>query len=304
MEKIYDIAIIGSGIAGMSAAIYSERLGLNSIVIGNEPGGTIMNASMIENYPGFSKISGKGLMNKVNEHAKNYNPEVLEDTVETIKKTDDDFLIQSKKKKIQTKSIIFCTGATWRKLNIPGESEFTGKGVHYCALCDGFFYKDKTVALIGGGDSAMKEAILLSKYAKKVYIISKDKLNPEPINLEKVKTVEKIEIIEGEEVKEIKGSKFVESLVLSNDKGINVEGVFVEIGREPQSIFASKIGVKVNDSKEIITDKEAKTNVEGIYAAGDVTDIKIKQAITGVGEAVKAVYSAYSYLNSENTLGY
>jgi len=304
MKIQYDVVIIGRGIAGYAAAIYCGRLGLKSIIIGNEPGGTLVNASLVENYPGFSKISGKGLIKKVTDHSKDYNTEILEGLVEKISKVKDVFEVYTKKKKIISKTIIFCTGSQWKKLNVPGEKEFTNKGVHYCALCDGFFYKKKTVAVIGGGDSAVKEALLLSKYAKKVYIISRSKLNPEPINLNRVKSEKKIEIIEGTSVKEIKGNEFVESLVLSDSRLLKLEGVFVEVGREPLSTLAIKLGVKINKDKEIITNKEAKTNVKGIYAAGDVTDIKIKQAITGVGEAVKSVYSAYSDLNDKETLSY
>ena len=307
MENIFDVVIIGSGIAGLSAAIYSKRLGFNSIVIGNEPGGTLMNASLIENYPGFSKISGKGLIKKVEEHLQNYNPNILNDTVEKIKKQENKFLIKTKKEEVLGKTIIFCTGSEWKKINIPGEKEFLNKGVHYCALCDGFFYKEKTIAVLGGGDSATKEAILLSKYAKKTYLITRGKLNAEPINIKKIKK-EKIEIIENTEVIEIKGEKFVNSIVLDKEFNgsnvLNVDGVFVEIGRTPISELAISLGVKTNEEKEIIIDKESKTNVQGIYAAGDVTDNQLKQAITGVGEAVKASYSAYKYLNNKKTLRY
>ena len=247
MKTGYDVVIIGRGIAGYAAAIYCGRLGLKSIIIGNEPGGTLVNASLVENYPGFSKISGKGLIKKVIDHSKNYNTEILEELVEKISKVKDVFEVYTKKKKIISKTIIFCTGSQWKKLGVIGEKEFVNKGVHYCALCDGFFYKEKTVAVIGGGDSAVKEGLLLSKYAKKVYIISRSKLNPEPINFDRVKAEKKIEIIEGTSVKEIKGNEFVEPLVLSNSRLLNVSFDFTSYGPENLALSGlSCVGNKIN----------------------------------------------------------
>jgi len=308
MEKEYDTIIIGQGVAGLAAAIYCGRLNLKTIVVGAEQGGTLINASIIENYTGFSKISGVGLMEKLTEHAKDYKIEITQEKVEKISKEKNKFRIQTNKKDIYSKTIIFCTGSTWRKLNIPGEEEFANKGVHYCALCDGFFYKDKTIAVLGGGDSAVKEALLLSNYAKKIYLISRSPLRPEPINFEKLKKEKKIEFFEGINVKEIIGSKFAESVLLDKKiKGsdiLKLDGIFVEIGRLPLSELAISLGVKINKNKEIITDKESKTNVKGIFASGDVTNTKIKQAITGVGDSVKAAYSAYEYLNQEKAPNY
>lgn len=308
MGKIFDVIIIGTGIAGLAAAIYCARLNLKTIVIGKQPGGTLVNASLVENYPGFSKISGIGLMKKVLEHAKEYNPEILGAVVEKISPKKNLFEISTKKKHFLTKTIIFCTGSEWGKLGVHGEKEFTNKGVHYCALCDGFFYRNKIVAVLGGGDSAVKEALLLSKHAKKVYIISRGKLKPEPINLKRIKAEKKIQIIEGAQVKQITGKNSADSIILDkklkNSNILKLDGVFVEIGRVPLSGLAVKLGVRVNKNKEIITDKESKTSIKGIYAAGDVTDTKLKQAITGVGEAVRAVYSAYEYLNHKQIFCY
>lgn len=301
------MAIIGGGIVGLSAAIYCGRLSLKTILIGKEPGGTLTEAHIVENYPGFSEISGIELTNKVLEHAKKYDVQILQGFVEKIswsKKTC--FEIYTGKQNFHAKTLIFCTGSERRKLGITGEKEFANKGVHYCALCDGVFYKNKIVLVVGGGDSAIKEALLLSKYAKKVYIIARSRIKPEPINLKRIKAEKKIEIIEGAQVKEIKGNKFVESIVLDkkikNSKILKVDGIFVDIGNISLSSLATKLGVKLNKEKEIIIDKESRTNVKGIYAAGDVTDTKFKQAITGVGEAIKAVYSAYECLSKEKIL--
>jgi len=190
-------------------------------------------------------------------------------------------------------------------LAVKNNHSYTSKGfiVHNC---DGPLYKNKTLAIIGGGDSATKEALLLSRYAKKIYMISRSKLRGEPINLEKIKKDKKIEIIEDNLIKEIKGDKFVTSLTLNkkykNKSTLNVDGIFIYVGHIPLSNTAKTLGVKLNKNKEIIIDKESKTNIQGIYAAGDVADSRFKQAITGVGEAVKAVYSAYEYLSKTKTL--
>tara|TARA_Y100000034_G_scaffold87295_1_gene104694 strand:+ start:7290 stop:8276 length:987 start_codon:yes stop_codon:yes gene_type:complete len=303
----YDIIIIGGGIVGLSAAVYCGRLNLKTLVIGKEKGGTIVKTNIVENYPGFKKISGMDLFDKMLNHAKNYNIETYDGNVEGItwsKKTC--FVIKTKKKKYTTKTILFCTGSELRKLNVKGEKEFLNKGVHSCALCDGLLYKNKILAVVGGGDSAVKEALLLNQYAKEVYIIARDKLKPEPINLERLKRERKINIILGVQVKEIKGNKFVNSLILNkkfkNSNILKLDGIFVNIGHIPLSELAIKLGVKVNKNKEIIIDKESKTNIKGIYAAGDVADTVFKQAITGVGEAVKAVYSIYEYINHERVL--
>lgn len=186
-----------------------------------------------------------------------------------------------------------------------GALEFESKGVHYCALCDGALFKNKIVAVIGGSDSAAKEALLLSEYAEKVYIIyRKERIGPEPINLERIKRNKKIIVITKTNVLEIKGDKFVNEVVLDNKfKGKNIlrlDGVFGAIGSDPLSDLAKKLGVKINNKKEIIIDhKTSKTNIPGIYAAGDVADKEFKQAITGVAEGVTATYSAYRYINQK-----
>lgn len=302
-NEAYDLIIIGGGVAGLAAAIYCGRFNLKQIVIGKVVRGTLPKANYVENYPGFKKIRGLELANLILEHAKEYTSEIISDDVLSVSKTGNCFNIKTKKSEYAGKAILFATGSDWKKLNVKGENEFMHNGVHYCALCDGRFYKGKTIAVIGGGDSAVKEALLLSEYAKKVYIITRSELRPEPINLEKLKKNNKIEAITGMQVKEIIGDKHVNSVVLSKkyagSDSLKVDGVFVNVGQIPLSELAKKLGVNVNEKGEIITDKESRTNIKGVYAAGDVTDSKFKQAITGVGEAVKAVYSAYEYISKE-----
>ncbi len=301
---MYDLIIIGGGIAALSAALYAGRFQLKTLVIGEKLGGTIILTDDVSNYPGFKKITGMGLFEKVKEHAKEYDIDIVEKKVEEVKKGKSCFEVSVKDKKHKTKTIIFATGTEWRKLNVSGEEEFTNKGVHYCALCDGALYKDKILAVVGGSDSAAKEALLLTEYGKKVYIIyRKEKIRAEPINLKRVMDNKKIEIINNTNIKEIKGDKFVNGVVLDKaykgSKELRLDGLFIDIGHIPLSSLAKSIGAKVNDKKEIVIDKDSATNVKGVFACGDVVDSKFKQAITGAAEGVIAAYNAYQYVKNE-----
>ncbi|MDP7506476.1 MAG: FAD-dependent oxidoreductase [Candidatus Woesearchaeota archaeon] len=299
--ETFDTIIIGTGCAGFGAAIYSGRFNLKTLILGKIMGGTINTTHSVENYPGFTQIGGMALANKLKEHAMEYDITLKEEKVIKIKKQDTLFHISTKEDNYLTKTIIFCTGTEVRKLNIPGEKEFTGKGVHYCALCDGYFYKNKIVGVVGGSDSAAKEALLLSQYAKKVYIIyRKEKIRAEPINYKKVIENKKIEIITNTNILEIKGDKFVNQIIFDKPykrkKEFNIDGLFIEIGRLPISGLAKDLGIKTNEKDEIIIDRKSKTNILGLFAAGDVVDTAFKQAITGVAEGVMAAHSAYEHL--------
>jgi len=303
MDKTtYNTIIIGAGVAGLGAAIYAGRFQMKTAVIGEKIGGTIILTNDIANYPGFKQITGMDLANKIEDHVKDYDVDIISKKVIKIGKSDGYFEVSTADSSLKTKSIIFATGTEWRKLNVPGETEFTNKGVHYCALCDGAIYKNKIMAVVGGSDSAAKEALLLTEYAKKVYIIyRKEKIRAEPINLKRVEQNKKIEIINNANVTEIKGDKFVNSVILDKpykgSKEFKLDAVFIEIGHIPISSLAKSLGVKTNEKGEIKIDREAKTNITGVFAAGDVADNKFKQAITGVAEGVTAAYSAYQYVN-------
>jgi len=302
---MYDVVIIGGGISALGAAIYCGRFQLKTLVIGEKLGGTIILTDDISNYPGFKKITGMELFDKIKEHAKDYNIEILEKKVFKVEKHTTCFHVLTRQEVYKTKTIIFATGTEWRKLNIPGEKEFANKGVHYCALCDGAIYKDKIIGVVGGSDSAAKEALLLAEYGKKVYIIyRKEKIRAEPINLERVEKNKKIEIINNTNIKEIKGDKFVNSIILDKpykgSKEFKLDALFIEIGHIPISELVKQIGVKTNQKGEIITNKEtSSTNIKGVYACGDVADNKFKQAITGVAEGVIAAYNVYQYITNE-----
>lgn len=299
----YDTIIIGAGCAGLGAAMYAGRLNMKTLMIADNIGGTITFTDVVENYPGFIRLTGQELADNLRKHAEDYKIEKAEAKVTKIKHDLGCFFVETNENEAyETKTIIFATGTEWRKLNIPGEKEFTNKGVHYCALCDGAIYQNKIAAVIGGGDSAAKEALLLSQYAGKVYVLVRgDKLRGEPINNGRVAKNPKIEVITNVSSKKIIGDKIVKGIVL--DKNVNgsetlkLDAVFVAIGHTALSQLAKDIGVKTNEKGEIMIDRASKTNIPGFFAAGDVCDTAFKQAITGVSEGVTAVYSAYTYIN-------
>ena len=222
---VYDIIIIGGGCSGFGGALYAGRFKMKTLVFTGELlGGLITWTDDVSNYPGFKKVTGKELATALEEHAREYEIEVINESVSAVGKSREIFTILAAGKKYQTKTILFATGTKVKKLGVPGEAEFANKGVHYCALCDGYFYRNKTVAVIGGSDSAAKEALLLTQYANKVYIIYRgEKIKPEPVNLVKVENNKKIDVITNTNVLEIKGEKSVTSVTLDNTYNSNKE---------------------------------------------------------------------------------
>lgn len=302
----YDVVIIGSGVTGMGASIYCGRFGLKTVVIGEKEGGTIILTDDIANYPGFVKISGMDLAEKIHEHAKANNIEFVEQKVTNILRCSEGcFTVYVNEETYHTKTVIYATGTEWRKLGVPGEAAFTSKGVHYCALCDGPLYKEKVVGIIGGSDSAAKEALLMTAYASHVHLFVRgDQLRAEPINNQKVLDNNKISIHTNISVTEVIGEKFLQAIKLNKEiEGSDVftlDAIFINIGHIPLTALAKEIGIITNKKNEIVIDRMSKTNIEGFYAAGDVADTQFKQAITGVAEGVAAAYSAYHYINEHN----
>jgi len=301
---LYDIIVIGGGVAGLSAAMYGGRLGLKTLLVAEMMGGIMNFAHLIENYPGIESISGIELAERFKSHAARYEVEFVEEKVENVERTKNGFRVSTKQASYEGRTVIFATGGEVRKLGVPGEREFEGKGVYYCALCDGALYQNKVVAVVGGSDGAAKEALLLTQYASRVYVIYRgDKLTAEEMNQKKLLSNPKIKLIPNTNVIQIKGSKVVKEVLLDKEyegkKELKVDAVFIYIGRVPASQLASKLGVNLNSKGEIITDKHSKTNIEGVYAAGDVTDSPFKQIIVGAGDGVKAAYSAYTYLKNQ-----
>lgn len=300
---MYDTIIVGGGIAAFGAAVYCGRFQLKTLVLGKSIGGTIILTDDVSNYPGFKKLSGSDLFEKIKEHANDYKIETKTGRVTKISKTKNGFKVDTAEQHFESKTLIIATGSEWRKLNVPGEKEFANKGVHYCALCDGPVYKGKVLGVVGGSDSAAKEALLLTQYGSKVYIFYRgSKIHPEPVNMRKVEKNPKIEVIPNTNIVEIKGDKLVRFVVLDNlykgTKEFKLDGLFIEIGHIPLSDIVKGLGVKLNEKGEIIIDRAAKTNVEGVYACGDIVDTVFKQAITGVAEGTLAAYSAYEYIET------
>ncbi|MBI5872111.1 FAD-dependent oxidoreductase [archaeon] len=267
---MHDLIIIGAGPAGLSAGIYAKRYKLNTAIIDSSFGGTIKEAHLIENYPGFEAISGLELAEKLLSQARRYNLEFIQEEVKRIENKDGQFGVFTEKEEYKAKAVILAMGMKHKSLNINGEKEFLGKGVSYCLACDAPFFEGKTAAVIGGANSACSGALFLSRYAKKIYLIyRKDKLRAEPIIIEQINKAENIEVIYSANPKEIKGKQFVESILLDNGKEIKADGVFVMIGAVPAHALLKNI--KVDKEGYIITDKNKAANVEGVFAAGDIT---------------------------------
>ena len=300
-EKTYDLIVLGGGPTAIGCAIYSARFAMDVLVVGKTFGGLIATTHIVENYPAITSISGQGLMDMFKDHMDSLSIPYISDQIRSIDKVDDYFELRSFFQKFKAYSICIATGSERMKLGIPGEEEYAGRGVSYCATCDGPFYKDKVVCVIGGSDSAAKEALFLAQNTKKVYIIYRgEDIRAEPINKKRVFDNKKIEIIYKTNVVEIKGEGNVKSVVFDNGNEFLVDGVFVEIGSIPNSDLAKRIGVETNEKGEIKINRKSETNITGIFAAGDVADAPFKQAITGVSEGVIAAYSAFDYVKEMN----
>ncbi|MFH1307508.1 MAG: FAD-dependent oxidoreductase, partial [archaeon] len=283
-EKIccYDVLILGAGPAGLSAAIYAGRYGLKALVIGKIIGGMPSTYGKIDNYPGFEG-NAYDLMKKMHQQAGKFGAEFIDDEIKIIYQDKKNFIVETNKKKIQGKTVIVALGLERNKLSIPGEKKFTGKGVSYCATCDGLFFKDKTTAVIGGANSACEAALMLLEYSKKVYIIyRKDKLRADQILIDKINKSKKIEVLFNSLPIEIKGKEMVDSLVIkqnNKNKTLRLEGVFIEIGSSPLNIITHSLGLKADENNYIIADDSMQTSLKGVFAAGDVIKSKMKQVV-------------------------
>lgn len=303
-EKIEcDLLILGGGIAGLTAAIYATRYNLKTIVVAKSFGGTANLAGHVENWPGFNG-TGMELLQKVYQQAKDHGAELIEKEFNNLTKEKEYFKLTLDDREIKSKSLIVALGMQHRKLDVKGEKELVGKGVSYCATCDGMFFKNKTVLVVGGSDSAAKAALYLSEIAKKVYIAyRKSEMRCEPISLQKLKGKENIEINYFSNPVEILGDKKVTGIILKQDNEKNsktikldIDGIFIEIGATPFIDVIKPIGVSLDENGFIITDKNSKTNVQGVFAAGDNTNTGFKQLVVAAGEGALAAKSAYDYI--------
>ena len=297
MAEQYELAIIGTGPAGMNAAIYAARYKIKTLVFGEIMGGMAAEAHEICNLFGFSKIKGYELAMKIQEQAESLGIEVKNEKVIQVIKKENEFEIKTNENTYSSKKIILAMGTEKRKLGIERENEMIGKGISYCATCDGAFYKDKTVGVVGGGNSALTAALLIAEFATKVYIIYRqDKFfRAEPAWVEAVAKNAKIEPVFKANVIEIIGEKKLESVKLDNEQTLQLDGLFIELGSEPNTELCEQLGVEL-ERGHIKTDKTQKTNVFGVYAPGDITNNALKQIITAAAEGAIAATQTYSEL--------
>lgn len=306
---IYDLAIIGAGPAGLSASVYASRYGLKNVVIGGVPGGLASSTHEIGNWLGTEKISGYEFAQKSVAHVTSYeNAEVISALVDDIEQKENSYILfLSNGDKVEAKTILFALGTKHRHLGVPGEKELAGKGVSYCATCDGFFYRGKTVAVIGGSDSAAGAAVYLGDIAEKVYLIYRgDKLRCESFWSQAIAKNPKIENILVTNIKEIRGENKVEEIVLDapykNCETLKVDGVFAEIGSDPNTELAKKMGIDLDAQGYIVIDPSGRTNKKGVWAAGDATtgSDKFKQIVTAASEGAIAAHSVQEFLKKSN----
>lgn len=306
---IYDTIIIGAGPAGLTASIYASRYKLANLVIGKAPGGTIVFAHKVENFPGVTDITGAELGQKMFDQAKALGAEILgENVVEILKNPVGLFTLKTELgKEFEAKTLIIASGTERRKLGVPGEKEYLGKGISYCTNCDAPFFKGKTVVLVGGANAACSGAVHLAEYADKVYLIyRKSELRAEPVWVEEVKENPKIEVIYDTNLTEIVGDiSRVTGVKLDKEVNGSLElatnGVFVEIGGMPASNFLLSLGVLVDENGYVKVNDEMATNIGGVFAAGDVTDksLILQQTITACAQGAVAGYSAFKYLKQK-----
>ena len=301
--KELDVIIIGGGPAGLTAAIYAGRAKLDTLLLENKIlGGQVRNSFTIENYPGFKSIEGSKLADLLQEQASEFGAVIDEfDLIESISLSDDEKIIETETYIYKPKAVIIATGAVPKKLPIKGEKEFDGKGIHYCAVCDGAMYNGKNIAVVGGGNSALEEALFLTRFAEKVYLVRRyDYFKGEQSVIDEVFNNPKIEVLLNEDVIEAKGEDFLSSIILKNTINseiteLKVDAVFGYIGTEPKTSDVKQY-LKLTDQGYIITDEDMQTNIKGVYAAGDVRDKKIRQITTAVSDGTIALLNAEKYI--------
>lgn len=301
MEELYDVVIIGGASAGLTAAIYTSRRALKTLVLTKDIGGQLSTTPDVENYPGYEMIEGWVLSDKMKQQAEKFGAQVKFAEVTAVKTDGDNFIVESHASGFRTRAVILAFGKTPRNLDVLGEKEFQGKGVSYCATCDIPLYRGKTVAVIGGGNSALDAAIYGSDLAAKIYLVHRrDQFRGEQVLIDRLKSKANIEVIYNSVAKEVRGDDRVRSLVISDlnsgsESAITVDGVFVEIGYVVKADFVKGL-VDMTEKNEILTDKHMMTSCPGIFAAGDLTTSPYKQAVVSAGEGCVAALGVYEYL--------
>ncbi len=301
--KKLDLIIIGGGPAGFTSAIYAARANLDMLLLEDKIlGGQVRNSYTIENYPGFKKVSGSELADLMQQQAEELGATIDEfDAIERVDFSGDELIIETGDYIYKPEAVIIATGASPKKLPIPNEGEFSGRGVHYCAVCDGAMYQDKVVGVVGGGNAALEEALFLSKFASKVYIIRRyDYFRGEKVTLEDVENNPKIEILYNEDLVNVEGNNFVEKAIIRNTKDntereIELEAIFGYIGTEPKTELF-KDYINLSKGGYIITDENMKTNVKGVFAAGDVREKEFRQITTAVADGTIAALAVERFI--------
>ena len=302
----HDVIIIGAGPAGYTAGIYCSRARHDTILIsGLLPGGQLMNTTDVENYPGFDEgIMGPDLMQIMRKQTENMGTKIIDDVVTNVDFSQNPFKVSTASTNFEAKTVIVCTGATPRKIGIDGEQTFAGKGVSYCATCDGAFFRDQELAVVGGGDSCMEEATFLTKFASKVHIIHRrDEFRASKILQERALNNEKIAVHWNSTVLDIKGDQKVQQVILKDTKtgeetSVDMAGVFVAIGHEPNTeLFKDQL--ELDENGYIVLNKNTQTSVDGVFSAGDVHDHRYRQAVTAAGYGCMAAIDVDKYLSEQ-----
>ncbi|OCA82035.1 thioredoxin-disulfide reductase [Pseudobacillus wudalianchiensis] len=303
-ENIYDVIIIGAGPGGMTAAVYTSRANLKTLLIERGvPGGQLQNTEEIENFPSYDHIAGPDLAQNMFVHALKFGAEYEQANVKEIVDEGDVKIVHSDSQTYKARAVIIATGTKYKKLGIPGEEEFSGRGVSWCAVCDGAFFRDKELVVVGGGDSAVEESVFLTKFAKKVTVLHRrDRFRAQPILVDRMLKNEKIDVVYNTVVNEIVGEGKVNAVLVENIKTSEVttfptDGVFEYIGMNPVSDFVRDL--KITDQEGwIITDDRMKTAVAGIYAIGDIRKDAIRQVVTATGDGCVAAIEVQHFVEN------
>ncbi len=306
---VYDCIVVGAGAAGMAASIYLSRYKLNHLIFGIVPGGQFLDASAVENYPGFPSVSGPELATAFRKHVESYGVQILPSRVEELRREEGVFALKTDRgEEFRTRTVILALGAHHRQLEVPGEKELVGRGVSYCAVCDAPFFKDKTVAVVGGGDSAVTAAIHLAAFAEKVFIIVRsDQYRAAPHELAKMRSLGNVEEILNTTVEGIIGQEAVSGVKLSSpyrgSDTLEVQGIFIEIGLVPASAIADSLGVELDANGYVTVDPNMQSSVPGVFAAGDLARlpgaIPFRQIVTAAADGARAATGVYQFLRRQ-----
>lgn len=304
-NQTYDFVALGAGPAALNAALYAKRKGLNTLIVGYEIGGQLKNTSDVDNYLGFKMIDAEALIDQFLDHVKSLDVPIVSGLwIEKIKKTDQVFVIYlSSGEQIKTHTLLYALGGSPRKLEVPGETTYAGRGISYCVTCDGAFFRNKTVVVAGGGNSALDAAIDLARIAKKVTIIHRSQFRADQKSIDKINSLENVDFMLETQILSMHGEDTLTHLIILDKKtnetsSFQTDGIFIEIGSIPNSLLIKDL-VDINDKNEIIVDQNQHTSIKGLFAAGDVTNNPFKQIIIAAAEGAKAAMAAAQYINNK-----